>query len=44
MPLRKKNATRKKILIIVLALVFIVLMIISFPPIQNVNEIVLYPK
>lgn len=43
MPLRKKNNNIRKIAIWVALIIIIALMIISFPPAQNVTEIVLYP-
>lgn len=45
MPLHKKknHATRNKIIIFAILAVLAVLLIISFPPAQNVTEIVLYP-
>lgn len=46
MPLhKKKNSTHamRNIFIGIIVIAIIVLMIISFPPAQNVTEIVLYP-
>ena len=45
MPLKKKqdHKTRNRIIIAGIVIVLLVLMIISFPPAQNVTEIVLYP-
>lgn len=43
MPLHKKNSSRNKIIILTLVAVLVVLMIISFPPAQHINEIVLFP-
>lgn len=43
MPLKKKNTTRNRIILWGLILAIIVLMLISFAPVQNVTEIVLYP-
>lgn len=45
MPLKKKrdHRTRNKIIIAGVVIVLLILMIISFPPAQNVTEIVLYP-
>lgn len=42
MPLRKKNSVRNKIIMWVLIIAVIVLMIIYFPPTQNITEVVLY--
>lgn len=42
MPLRKKNSGWKKVLIFALIIAVAVLMIIYFPPTQNVTEVVLY--
>lgn len=43
MPLRKKNNNIRKIAIWAALIIIIALMIISFPPAQNVTEIVLFP-
>lgn len=45
MPLRRKHdhTTRNKIIIAGVVIALVTLMIISFPPAQNVTEIVLYP-
>lgn len=45
MPLKKKkiHTTRNRIIIAGVIIALAVLMIISFPPAQNVTEIVLYP-
>lgn len=42
MPLRKKNATRNKVIMWTLIIILLVLMIIYFPPTQNVTEVVLH--
>ena len=42
MPLRKKNTIRNKIIMWTLIIILVVLMIIYFPPTQNVTEVVLY--
>lgn len=42
MPLRKKNATRNKVIMWTLIIILLVLMIIYFPPAQHVTEVVLY--
>lgn len=42
MPLRKKNSLRNKIIIWTLVIAVIVMMLIYFPPTQNVTEVVLY--
>ncbi len=44
MPLRKKKKFNSKIIIWALILVLVTLMIIAFPPAQNVTEIVVYPS
>lgn len=45
MPLNRKkhHGTRNKIIIFAIAAVLIALMIISFSPVREVTEIVLYP-
>lgn len=45
MPLKKKkdNKIRNRIIIAGIVILIVALMIISFPPAQNVTEIVLYP-
>ncbi|MBD5400404.1 hypothetical protein HDR61_01485 [bacterium] len=45
MPLKKKHNTklRNRIIIGAVVIALVALMIISFPPAQNVTEIVLYP-
>lgn len=45
MPLKKKrnNKIRNRIIVAGIVIVLVALMIISFPPAQNVTEIVLYP-
>lgn len=45
MPLKKKtdHKIRNRIIITAVIIAVIALMIISFPPAQNVTEIVLYP-
>jgi len=45
MPLKKKgnHKIRNRIIIATLIVVVVALMIISFPPAQNVTEIVLWP-
>lgn len=44
MPLRKKKSgTFRRVLIWGVVAVIIILMIISFAPVQNVTEVVLYP-
>ena len=42
MPLKKKNSIKTKIIIWTLIAILVVLMIIYFPPPQNVTEVVLY--
>ena len=42
MPLRKKNTIRNKIIMWTLIIVLVVLMIIYFPPTQNVTEVILF--
>ncbi len=42
MPLKKKNSLRNKIIIWAIAIILIVLMIIYFPPTQNVTEVILH--
>jgi len=45
MPLKKKHnsAIRNRIIVATVIIAVVALMIISFPPAQNVTEIVLYP-
>ena len=43
MPLRKKSSLRNKIIIWGIVILIVILMIIYFPPNQNLTEIVLYP-
>lgn len=45
MPLKKKkdNRIRNRIIIACVVIALVTLMIISFPPAQNMTEIVLYP-
>ena len=42
MPLRKKNSGVKKIILLALVISLVILMLVYFPPAQNVTEIVLY--
>jgi uncharacterized membrane protein YvbJ len=42
MPLRKKNATRNKIIFWTIAAIILALMIISFPPLRHTTEVVLF--
>ena len=45
MPLKKKkNPTLRNILIWATIIAIIILMIISFAPVQHINEIVVYPS
>lgn len=43
MPIKKKNATRNKIIIWTLVIAVIILMLISFPAVQHTTEVVLFP-
>ena len=42
MPLRKKHSTRNKIIMWTLILILVILMLIYFPPTQQVTEVVLH--
>jgi hypothetical protein len=42
MPLKKKNTARNKIIVWIILAVLIILATISFPPAQNLTEIVLF--
>lgn len=42
MPLKKKNTTRNKVIIWTVIAIVLVLMIVSFPPLQHTTEIVLF--
>lgn len=43
MPLRQKRRSHKKLIFGLVVIALIVLMIIYFPPTQNVTEVVLHP-
>ena len=42
MPLKKKNTKRNKIIVWAILIILIALMIISFPPVQQTTEVVLF--
>lgn len=43
MPIKKKNATRNKVIIWTIVIALLILMVISFPVAQHTTEVVLFP-